>query len=113
MLSGILNVGVRFLPCFLPLVIFGLCLTILLHLPASVNLDSILPAYKCDHGFMSFNVIEELQEEDGKSPLSISECHQYNHKAQQEEGFYSLVYHYCQYRQCSVPIWTKLSVQLV
>jgi hypothetical protein len=47
---------------------------ILLRLPAFDNLDCILHAYKCDHGFMSFNVIEELQEVDGKSPLSIGEC---------------------------------------
>jgi hypothetical protein len=53
-------------------------------------------------GSMSFNIIEELQEVDGKSPQSIGECCEYNHS--REEGFYSLVYHYCQYRQSSVSI---------
>jgi hypothetical protein len=57
---------------------------ILLHLPASDNLDSILHAYECDHGFMSFNVIEELQEVDGKSLLSIGECYEYNHSKRKD-----------------------------
>jgi hypothetical protein len=55
------NVSVQFLPCFLPFVIFGLCLTtlaILLQFSASDSLHSLLHAYKCDHGFMSFNITE-------------------------------------------------------
>jgi hypothetical protein len=52
---------------------------ILLWFSASDNLKSLLHAYKCDHGFMSFTIFEELQEVDGKSPLSIGKCYEYNH----------------------------------
>jgi hypothetical protein len=52
---------------------------ILLLCSASDNLNSLLHAYECDHGFMSFNIFEELQEVDGKSPPSIGECYEYNH----------------------------------
>ncbi len=57
---------------------------ILLWFSASDNLNSLLHAYKCDHGFMFFNVIEELQEVDGKSPPSISECYEYNHSKRKD-----------------------------
>jgi hypothetical protein len=57
---------------------------ILLHLSASDNLNSILHAYKCDHGFLSFNIIEELQDMDGKSPPSIGECYEYNHSKRRD-----------------------------
>jgi hypothetical protein len=46
---------------------------ILLRFLASDNLNYLLHAYECDHGFMSFNIIEELQEVDGKSPPLIGE----------------------------------------
>jgi hypothetical protein len=63
---------------------------ILLCFSASDNLNFILHAYKCDHGVMSFNVIEELQEVDGNSPPWISKCYEYNHSKRS----FSLVYHY-------------------
>jgi hypothetical protein len=58
---------------------------ILLWLSVSDSLDSLLNAYKCDHGFMSFNVIEEMQElEDRKCPPSISKCYEYNHSKRKD-----------------------------
>jgi hypothetical protein len=33
---------------------------------------------------MSFNVIEELQEVDGKNPPSIGKCYEYNHNKRKD-----------------------------
>jgi hypothetical protein len=57
---------------------------ILLCFSASDNLNSHLHAYKCDHGFLSFNIIEELQEVDGKSSPMICQCYEYNHSKRKD-----------------------------
>jgi hypothetical protein len=61
---------------------------ILLHLSASDNLNSILHEYECGHGFMSFNIIEEMQEVDCKSPPLIGECYEYNHSKRKDFIFW-------------------------
>jgi hypothetical protein len=74
---------------------------ILLWFSASDNLNSLIHAYKCDHGFMSFIIIEELQEVAGKSPPSIGECYEYHH-SKRKDLFFGIPL---------LPIrWTKLSV---
>jgi hypothetical protein len=76
---------------------------ILLQFSASDSLNSLLHAYGCDHEFMSFNVIEELQEVDGKSPPSIGECYEYNHSKRKDFILWYTI----------IAKWTKLSVRLV
>jgi hypothetical protein len=57
---------------------------ILLLFLASDSLHSLLHACEWDNGFIFFNVIEELQEVDGKSPPLIGECYEYNHSKRKD-----------------------------
>jgi hypothetical protein len=76
---------------------------ILLLFLASDSLHSLLHAYECDNGFIFFNVIEELQEVDGKSPPLIGECYGYN-RSKRKDFFFGIPL---------LPIRIKLSVRLV
>lgn len=52
----------------------------LLWFVASPSFKSLLAAYDSNHGFLSFNVFQELKEVDGKRPPSILDsCCEFNH----------------------------------
>jgi hypothetical protein len=78
---------------------------ILLWFSASDNLNSLLHAYECDHGFMPINVIEELQEVDGKSPPSIGECYEYNHSKRKDFIlWYTIIANTVDKAQCMIDV---------
>jgi hypothetical protein len=53
---------------------------------------------------MSFNVIEELQEVDGKSPPSIGECYEYNHSKRKDSIFRYTIIANTDKAQCTIGV---------